>query len=152
MDWIYLSNSFSILNWIFISLFNIHFLILSFIKFIFLILSSILIQSFISELNLLSSFHSLFISSPFSNDNLILFGNFYLSFIISSLLNILLYLLSTSNNNASSLSFKAVLIWVKIFWIFAFNSSLFSLILLNNIFNSLIELSTLFDKSSKYLI
>ena len=98
------------------------------------------------------SFHSLSINFPFSNDNFILFGNFSLSFIIFLFPNKLLNLLSTSNNNSSSLSFKTVLIFVKIFWIFDFNSSFFSSILSNSIFNSLIELSKLFDKSSKYLI
>ena len=71
-------------------------------------------QLFIIELNLLLSFHSLSDIFPFSNDNFILFGNFSLSFIIFSLQYKSLYFLSTSNNNSSSLSFKAVRILVKI--------------------------------------
>ena len=104
-----------ILNSIFISLLILHFSILSLIIFIFLILSSILIQLFIIELKLLFSFQSLSINFPFSNDNFILFGNFSLSFIMLSLPYKSLNLFSTSNNNSSSLSFKAVLIFVKIF-------------------------------------
>ena len=72
-------------------------------------------QSFINEHNLLLSFQSLSINFPFSNDNFILFGNFSPSFIILSFPYISLYLLSISNNNTSSLSFNAVLIFVKIF-------------------------------------
>ena len=56
-------------------------------------------QSFIIEVNLLLLFHSLFINFPFSNDIFILFGNFSLSLIISSLKNISLYSLSTSNKS-----------------------------------------------------
>ena len=111
-----------------------------------------LIQLFIIELNLLWSFHSLSISFPFFNDIFILFGNFSPSFIIYSLPNFSSNFLSTSNNSSSSLSFNAVLIFVKIFWIFDFNFSFFSSILTNNNFNSWIVLSKFFDKSSIYLI
>ena len=109
------------------------------------------IQSFNIEPNLLSSSQS-FINFPFFNDILILFGNFSLSFIISSFPKFSLNLLSTSDNNSSSLSFKAVLIFVKIFCIFNFNCSFLSSILSNIIFISFIESVKLFDKSSKYFI
>ena len=95
------------------SLFDLDFLILSFILFISLILFSIIIQSLINELKLFS-FHSLFIIFPFSIDFFILFGNFSLSFIISSLKYILSYLLSLSDNNLSSFSFNTFLILVNI--------------------------------------
>ena len=74
-----------------------------------------LIQLFIIELNLLLSFHSLSKDFPFSIDNFILLGNFSLSFIIFSLPNKSLNLLSISNNNSSSLSLRIVLIFVNIF-------------------------------------
>ena len=55
------------------------------------------------------------ISFPFSNDIFILFGNLSYSFIISSFKYNSLYLLSTSNNNSSSLLFNAFLNLVNIF-------------------------------------
>jgi len=125
---------------------------LSFIELISIILFSILIQSLINEFNLLlSSFHSLSIIFPFSNDIFILFGNFSLFFIISSL-QILLNYLSIFNKSSSSLSFKAFLILVKIFWIFSFISSLLCIIFSNIFFKSLIVFSKVFDKSSNILI
>ena len=72
---------------IFIVSFKLFLLIIPSISFIFLILFSISIQSLISEFKLLS-FHSLSINFPFSNDILILLGNFSLSLIISSFINI----------------------------------------------------------------
>ena len=55
------------------------------------------------------------ISFPFSNDIFILFDNLSHSFIISSFKYNSLYLLSTSNNNSSSLLFNAFLNLVNIF-------------------------------------
>ena len=66
------------------------------------------------EIKLLLS-HSLSIDFPFSIDDLITFGNFSPFLIISSSKYFSLYNLSTSNNNSSSLSFKAVLILVNVF-------------------------------------
>ena len=108
--------------------------ILSFNNFIFLILFSILIQLFINS-GILLLFQLFSISFPFSNDIFILFGNLSHSFIIFSSKYNSLYLLSTSNNNSSSLLFKAFL---NIFCIFIFNSSLLSLILSYIGFNSFI--------------
>ena len=82
--------------------------------FIFLIFSSILLQSYIKELNLLISSHSSFIEFTFSIDDFILVGNRSLSFIIFTLSNNLFNILSASNNNSSSLSFNADLNFVKI--------------------------------------
>jgi len=125
---------------------------LSFIELISIILFSILIQSLINEFNLLlSSFHSLSIIFPFSNDIFILFGKFSLFFFISSLQILLNYLL-IFNKSSSSLSFKAFLILVKIFWIFSFISSLLCIIFSNIFFKSLIVFSKVFDKSSNILI
>ena len=88
----------------FISLFVVlHSFIFSFIVFIFLISFSILIQSLIKDFISLLLSHSLSINFPFSKDILILFGNFSVSFIISSLKYNFSNLLSTSNNNSSSL-------------------------------------------------
>ena len=109
-------------------------------------------QSVISEINLLLSSHALLIIFPFSNDFFILFGNFSVSLIISSLQYILLYWLSISNKSWSSLSFKIFLAFVNIFWISNFISSLLSVIVSNITFNSLIKFSKLFDKYSKNLI
>ena len=97
-----------------------------------MIFFSTLIQSLIYEFSLIFLFSSFSfsINLPFSND----------------------IFLSTSNNNSSSLSFKAPLIFVNNFCIFNFNSSLFSFILLNNFFNSLIDSSNLLNKLSKDLI
>ena len=72
------------------------------------------IQLLINNINLLL-FQLFCISFPFSNDIFILLGNFSFCFIMSSLKNILLYLLFTSFNNSSSLSFKTFLIFVNIF-------------------------------------
>jgi len=78
-------------------------------------LFSIFIQSLINELNLLLLFQSSSVNFPFYKNFFILFGNLILSSIISSLQKLSLYLLSISNNNASSLSFIAVLILVNTF-------------------------------------
>ena len=60
-------------------------------------------QSLILEYKLLLS-HSLSINFPLSNDIFICLGNFSPFLIISSLKYLVLYKLSTSNNNCSSLS------------------------------------------------
>ena len=91
-----------------------------------LILFSIFIQSLIIQFN---SFSFQFLSRvfPFSNDFFILFGNFSLSLIKSSLKYKLLNLLSTSNKISSSLSFKIFLIFVNIFCILILNFLYFHL-------------------------
>ena len=106
---------------------------------------SILIQSLINELS-----HSLSINFPLSNDIFILFGNFSLSFNISSFKYIFSNSLSTSNNNSSSLLLIPFLIFVNTFCISNFISSLFFLIFSIIIFNSSIE--NIFAKSSNYFI
>ena len=58
-----------------------------------------LMQSFIIKFNLLSLFHSLSIIFPFSKEAFILFGNFSMSLINSSLKYLLLYIFSVSINN-----------------------------------------------------
>jgi len=88
--------------------------ILSFNNFIFLILFSMLIQLFIKS-GILLLFQLFSISFPFSNDIFILFGNLSHSFIIFSSKYNSLYLLSTSNNNSSSLFFNAPPNLVNIF-------------------------------------
>ena len=70
-------------------------------------------QLLINKFNL-SLFQLFSISFPFSNDIFILFGNLSQSFIIFSL-KYNEYLLSTSFNNSSSLSFKALLNLVNAF-------------------------------------
>ena len=116
---------------------------------IFLILFSILIQLLINNGNVLL-FQLFSISFPFSNDIFILFGNLWLSFIISSLIYNSLYFLSTSDNNSSSLSFNEFLNFVNIFCIFVFNSSLLLSILSYIGFNSFIFCSKLIEISSKH--
>ena len=80
-----------------------YFLIFSLILLIYSIFFSIFIQSLIIIFNLLSSFHSLFISFPFSNDIFILLGNCSAFLIISSLNNLLSNSLSISFKISSSL-------------------------------------------------
>ena len=104
-----------LLNSIISSLFKLHFLIFSLISFILFILFSILMELVINCPNLLLSFHSLFIDLHFSKDIFIFSGSFSPSLNISSLQKILLYWLSTSDNNSSSRSFKTVLIFVNVF-------------------------------------
>ena len=121
------------------------------IIFIFLILFSILIQSLIYEHKLLLS-HSLSINLPFSNDNFICFGNFSPFLIIPSLKYLVLYKLSTSDNNCSSLSLSVFLILVNIFCISNFKFSLSFSISSNIFFNDSIDSLNLFCKSSKDFI
>ena len=89
-------------------------LMLSFIISMLLILFSILIQSLIYEIKFSLS-HSLSICFPLSKDTFIFLGNFSPLLIISSLKYLLLYKLSISSNSLSSLSLRAVLIFVKAF-------------------------------------
>ena len=126
--------------------FDISFLIL----FISLILFSIFMHELINEFNLrfLSS-HLFWINFPFSNEIFILFGNFSLFWIKSSLKYILSYSLSIVNKIWSSFSFNALLILVNIFCTCIFNSSL-SLIIFSYIsFKFFIFSSNFLDKFSK---
>ena len=143
-------SSLSDINFNFI-LFNLHFLILSFILFIFFILFSILMQSLIIVFNLLLS-HSFSIILPFSNNIFILLGNLSHSFNISSLKYLFSNCLSTSINNSSSLSLSAVLNLVNNFCIFNLISSLLFVIFSDNIFKSSIDDFIVFDKFSNVLI
>ena len=104
----------SILNLISIFLFESKFLIKLFIFNTSLILFSIFIHP---EINLFKFVFLKFFSKffPLSKVNFILLGNFSISLIILSLINISLNFSSTSKSNLSSLSFIEFLIFVNTF-------------------------------------
>ena len=102
------------LNSILTLLLVLYLLILSLMISILLILFSILIQSLIYEIKFSLS-HSLSICFPLSNETFIFLGSFSPLLIISSLKYLLLNKLSIYSNNLSSLSLRAVLIFVKAF-------------------------------------
>ena len=110
---------------------------------------SIFMHSLIKNANL-SSLKSIFF--PFSNDNFTLLGNFSHCLNIFSSKYILLNFLSTSDNNSSSLLFNSFLIFVNVFCISIFNSSLFLIIFSYIIFKFLIESCIVSDIFSKYFI
>ena len=109
-------------------------------------------QLLIIEFNFKLSFQSISLILPFSNTLLIFFGNFSHFFKRSSLKKNSSNFLSISVNKKSSLSFKEFLIFVNIFWISDFNSSLFLFFSSNIFFNSSIFCCRFLDKSVKYLI